>query len=261
MAVELAHLGFICPVGKLKHRCFLVLGGERHGLDLIGEDKARGRCDLFDIVFTNRKAYGFRIAVLIGGNGIKQPAGSVPHLEQCARKSALSVSCIQLIYADLRLEHGVVDGAVVMLHVQFAVDGQRQLVRQHFNGFQRNGKLLKIIIAVRKRYGGLCNALIVRSQHLEEHIGGDIANVLSGVKSEHIALRKFVVEVELFGIKVLRELANLYAACAKLVIFLDGSGHDGRVLVLVSKRHVMDCLVHGIRRRRAFFLHGVAAKR
>ena len=85
--------------------------------------------------------------------------------------------------------------------------------------------------------------------------------MLSGVKPEHIALRKFVVEVELFEIKVLRELANLYAACAKLVICLDGSGHDGRVLVLVSKRHFMDCLVHGICRGRAFFLHGVAAKR
>ena len=148
-----------------------------------------------------------------------------------------------------------------MLHVQFAVDGQRQLVRQHFNGFQRNGKFPEIILAIGKRYGGLCNALIVRSQHLEEHIGGNIANVLSGVKSEHIALRKRVVEVDVLIVELFGDLANLHATCAKLVVRFDGHGHDGSVLILVGKRHLMDGIIHDVGSRRVLFLRGVFPER
>ena len=144
-----------------------------------------------------------------------------------------------------------------MPHVQLAVDGEREFIREQINRFVRNGKLLKIIIAVRKRYGGLCNALIVRSQHLEEHIGGNIANVLSGVKSEHIALRKRVVEVDLLIIELFCDLADLHAARLKLVVRLNGHGHNGSILILVGKRHLMDGIIHDVGSRRVLFLRGV----
>ena len=261
MAVELAYLHFVRLIGKLKDRRFLVLGGERHGLDLIVKDEASRRLYLLDFVDANGNLDGFRIAVLVCGNGIEQLARSVPHLEYRARKSALRVSFIELVNANARFEHGVVDGAVIVLHVQFAADGEREIAFEQMHGFIGDEKLLQVVIPIREFCFALSNALRVGGQYLHKHIGGNVANRLGGVKPEHIPFRKRVVEVDVLIVELFGDLANLHAACAKLVVRFDGHGHDGSVLILISKRHFMDSLVHDIRRRRVFFLHGVAAKR
>ena len=261
MAVELAYLHFVRLVGKLKDRRFLVLGGERHGLDLIGKDEASRRLHLLDFVDTNGNLDGFRIAVLVCGDGIEQLARSVPHLEYRALKSALRVSFIELVNANARFEHGVVDGVVVILHVLFAADGEREIGFEQMHGFVGDEKLLQVVIPIWELCFALSNALCVGGQHLHKHIGGNVANRLGGVKPEHIPFRKRVVEVDVLIVELFGDLANLHATCAKLVVRFDGHGHNGGILILVGKRYLMDGIIHDVGCGRTRFLHGVLAKR
>ena len=99
------------------------------------------------------------------------------------------------------------------------------------------------------------NALIVGGQHLHKHLSGQVANRFSLIKPENIALGKRVVEVDLLMIELFRDLANLHAARLKLVVRLNGHGHNGSILILVGKRHGMNSIVHNVTCGCALFLH------
>ena len=242
-------------VRPFKHGGFLILGSQRNRFDLIRENEARGRGDFLDLVDTNGDFNRFGITLIVGFDGVEQFAGSVAHLKHCTRKCAVIISRIELIHSDFRFEHGVVYGTVVVLHVQFAVDGQRDFFGKHLNRFHGNGKLFEIILAMRELCRAFGNALIVGGQYLHKHLSGQVANRFSRIKPENIALGKRVVEVDLLIIELFRDLANLHAARLKLVVRLNGHGHNGSILILVGKRHGMNSIVHNVTCGCALFLH------